>query len=133
MRTPTSDIIKVGKKRYTVQKWNSLETDVLTTCGKIFPVKDFEIVNWSYVKETETLIRIYYHNQAITQLTVSSSTYKSWRRNKNSQEWYWNVFGYTIRHPRKFKCETHQIFYTKKFGNDRCPSCEDDSQKEFQI
>ena len=133
MRTPTSDIIKVGKERYTIQKWNSLETDVLTTCGKIFLVKDIEMVNWSYVKETKTLIRIYFRNLTLTQVTVSYCTYKSWRINKNNQEWYWNVFGYMIRCPRKFKCETHQIFYTQKHAIDRCPSCEDDSQKEFQI
>ncbi len=133
MRTSTSDIIKVGKEKYTVQKWNGLDTDVLTTCRKTFPVKDIETVNWSYVKETKELIRIYYRNYSFTQLTIGSSTYNSWRTNKNSQDWYWNVFGYMTNDLRKFKCEEHQIFYTKKFDIDRCPLCTDDNSKEFQI
>ncbi len=116
MRAFTSDIIKVGKDIYTVHKWNGLDTDVLTTCGKVVPVKGIEIVNWSYVKETKDLIRIHYRDQAFTQLTIGSSTYKSWRTNKNDQEWYWTWFGYMTNGLRKFKCDKHQIFYTRDFS-----------------
>lgn len=133
MRASTSDIIKVGKERYTIQQWNGLDKDVLTTCKKTFLVKDIEIVNWSYKKETKDLIRIYFRDHAMTQLTVGSSPYKSWRTNKNSQDWYWTWFGYMTNGIRKFKCDNHQIFYTRDFGLDRCPLCIDDSSKEFLI
>ena len=133
MRASTSDIIKVGKDRYTIQQWNGLDKDVLTTCRKTFHVKDIEIVNWSYVKETKELIRIHFRGHAMTQLTVGSSTYRSWRTNKNNQDWYWNIFGYMTNCLRKFKCDKHQMFYTRDFGIDRCPLCIDDNSKEFKI
>jgi len=133
MRNIPDDIIKVGRKKYTVQEWNGLDTDVLTTCGKTIPVKNIKIINWSYKIEDNGLIRIYYKDTSFTQINKGSSTYNAWIRNKNNQDWYWTTFGYMTRGLRKFKCEKHKTFYTKKYGNDRCPKCEDDSQKEFNI
>lgn len=133
MRNIPDDIIKVGRKKYTVQEWNGLDTDVLTTCGKTIPVKNIEIINWSYKIEDNGLIRVYYKDTNFTQITKGASTYKSWIRDKNNQDWYWVVFGYMTRELRKFKCEKHEIFHIRKYGLDRCPKCADDNQKEFKI
>lgn len=133
MRNIPDDIIKVGRKKYTVHQWNGLDTDVLTTCGKTIPVKNIKIINWSYKLEANDVIRIYYKNTSFTQINKCSSTYKAWIPNKNNQDWYWCVFGYMTREIRKFKCEKHEIFHTRKYENYRCPKCEDDNQKEFNI